>query len=60
MIISKNHRPGFRITLTFAPIGYWSWGYPKSDTLPSLNKAIGFNDIGIQLLNTQVPFKFVG
>ena len=42
-------------------IPIWSWSCPNSpDTLTFLNKAIGFNDIGIQFFNTQAPFKFVG
>ena len=37
------------------------WSCPNSpDALTFLNKVIGFNDIGIQFFNTQVPFKFVG
>ena len=37
------------------------WSCPNSpDTLTFLNKVTGFNDIGIQFFNTQVPFKFVG
>ena len=49
-------RPGL---LKMEQMGFWSC--PNSpDTLTFLNKVIGFNDIGSQFFNTQVPFKFVG
>jgi len=38
-----------------------NWSCPNSpDTLTFLNKAIDFNDTGIQFFTTQAPFKFVG